>query len=440
MSAAALAIAAAPLAIWLYLLCGRGGFWLARERDEAFIPNNHIPHAEVQGAQRRASKHAERELEHPSRLPRIESGVAPQDEVQESGQPDGARWPSVMTIIPARDEAEVVGETVGSLLRQSYPGRFTITLVDDQSTDRTADAARRAAAAAGAADRLTVLHGGDLPPGWTGKLWAMRQGVAQAEGRTEPPDFVLFSDADIAYAPDILERLVRGALARGTVLTSLMVKLRCDSPAERLLIPAFIFFFRKLYPFAWVNDPARSTAAAAGGCMLVRREALKAAGSLEAIRGALIDDCALGALLKRQGPIWLGLTEDARSLRAYPAVGDIRRMVARSAYAELRYSPFRLGGAVLGMALTYLAPPLLTVFGDGPAQALGAAAWVIMVVAYQPMLRFYGLSPLWALALPAVAAIYMAFTIDSAVQHWQGRGGAWKGRLQGGVSRSAAQG
>ena len=171
--------------------------------------------------------------------------------------------------------------------------------------------------------------------------------------------------------------------------------------------------------------------------MLVRRQALSAAGGLEAIRGALIDDCALGALLKRQGPIWLGLTEDARSLRTYPGVGDIRRMVARSAYAELRYSPVRLGGAVVGMALTYLAPPLLTVFADGPAQALGAAAWLVMMAAYMPTLRFYGLSPLWTLALPVVAAIYMAFTIDSAVQHWQGRGGAWKGRVQGHVSRSA---
>jgi hopene-associated glycosyltransferase HpnB len=268
----------------------------------------------------------------------------------------------------------------------------------------------------------------------------MRQGVAFAEARPDQPDFLLFTDADVAYAPGTVERLVAGAAARGTVLTSLMVKLRCESLAERLLIPAFIFFFQKLYPFGWVNDPGRRTAAAAGGCMLVRREALKAAGGLEAISDALIDDCALGALLKRQGPIWLGLTEDVRSVRAYPAFGDIRRMVARSAYAELRYSPLRLAGAVLGMAVTYLAPPLLTLLAEGIAQVLGAVAWAMMVVSYLPMLRFYGLSPLWALALPAVAAIYMAFTVDSAVQHWQGRGGAWKGRLQGGVSRSATQG
>jgi hopene-associated glycosyltransferase HpnB len=268
----------------------------------------------------------------------------------------------------------------------------------------------------------------------------MRQGVAHAEDTPAPPDFLLFTDADIAYAPGALQRFASTALARGAVLTSLMVKLRCESFAERLLIPAFIFFFQKLYPFAWVNDPARGTAAAAGGCMLVRREALKRVGGLDAIRGALIDDCALGAVLKRQGPLWLGLTDQVRSLRPYPAFGDIRRMVARSAYAELRYSPLRLAGAVLGMALTYLAPPVLTVFADGAAQALGAAAWTLLTVAYLPTLRFYGLSPLWALALPAVAAIYMAFTVDSAVQHWQGRGGAWKGRLQAGVSRSATHG
>jgi hopene-associated glycosyltransferase HpnB len=253
------AVASATLAIWLYLLLARGGFWLARETDRALLPGN-LPHAE-----------------------------------------DESDWPSVTAIIPARDEAEVMGETVASLLRQDYPGRFTLILVDDQSSDGTMDVARRAAAAAGAADRLTVIAGADLPPGWTGKLWAMQQGAVFAESRPEPPDFILFSDADIAYAPGVLQRLVAGA--RGMVLASLMVKLRCESAAERLLIPAFIFFFRKLYPFAWVNDPARGTAAAAGGCMLVRREALQAAGGLGAIRGALIDDCALGALLKRQGPI-----------------------------------------------------------------------------------------------------------------------------------------
>ena len=392
MSAAAFAVAVAAFAAWPYLILGRGGFWRGREHDGALLP---------------------------------------------PGEDALAEWPRVVAIIPARDEADCVGTTIGSLLRQDYQGRFAIILVDDGSADGTAEAARGAATAAGAADRLTIITGTDLPPGWTGKLWAMRQGVVEAERGPEPPDFLLFSDADIAYAPGVLRRLVAGATARGTVLTSLMVKLRCESAAERLLIPAFVFFFQKLYPFAFVNDPGRRIAAAAGGCMLVRRAALADAGGLEALRGALIDDCALGALMKRHGPIWLGLTKDAESLRAYPGIGDIRRMVARSAYAELDYSPARLAGAVAGMILVYLTPPLLTVFATGAAQALGAAAWALMALAYWPTLRLYRLNALWGLALPAIAAIYTAFTVDSAVQHWQGRGGAWKGRVQGHVSRSA---
>ena len=282
MSAAALAVAVATLATWLYLILGRGGFWRGRECDRALV---------------------------------------------RSGDGDIAAWPRVVAIIPARDEAAYVGTAIRSLLRQDYPGPFAIILVDDQSADGTVEVARRAAVETGGADRLTIISGCDLPPGWTGKLWAMRQGVTENENGPEPSDFLWFSDADIAYAPGVLRRLVAGAVARGTVLTSLMVKLRCESAAERLLIPAFVFFFQKLYPFAWVNDPGRRTAAAAGGCMLVRRAALAAAGGLEAIRGALIDDCALGALLKRQGPIWLGLTEDARKpprlpgLRRHPPHG-----------------------------------------------------------------------------------------------------------------------
>jgi hopene-associated glycosyltransferase HpnB len=393
-SPAAFAVAVAAFAAWLYLVLGRGGFWRGRERDSTLA--------------RPAYK-----------------GIA--------------AWPRVIAIIPARDEAACIGTTIRSLLRQDYPGPLAIILVDDGSADETAEVARRAGVETGAADRLTIISGTDLPPGWTGKLWAMRQGVTEAENGPKPPDFLWFSDADIAYAPGVLRRLVAGAVARGTVLTSLMVKLRCESAAERLLIPAFVFFFQKLYPFAFVNDPGRRTAAAAGGCMLVRRAALAKAGGLEAIRGALIDDCALGALMKRQGPIWLGLTEDAQSLRAYPGISDIRRMVARSAYAELDYSPARLAGAVAGMTLVYLTPPLLTVFATGAAQALGAAAWALIALAYQPTLHLYRLNPLWGLALPAIAAIYTGFTVDSAVQHWQGRGGAWKGRVQGHVSRSAVR-
>ena len=240
----------------------------------------------------------------------------------------------------------------------------------------------------------------------------------------------MFSDADIAYAPHVLTRLVAIACAKSSVLTSLMVKLRCESAAERWLVPAFVFFFQMLYPFAWVNDPRRRTAAAAGGCMLARREALAAAGGLEALRGALIDDCALGALMKRQGPIWLGLTESVHSLRAYPAFADFRRMVARSAFAELRYSPLRLAGAVAGMALVYLAPPFFALFAHGLAQAAGALAWAMMALALVPTLRLYERPLAGGLALPAIAAAYIAFTLDSAMQYWRGRGGYWKGRIQ----------
>ncbi len=381
-------LAVAVLAIWLYLLLARGFFWRAAERDDTLA---------VAG---------------------------------ETSRSDGD-WPSVTAIVPARNEADVIAKTIDLLTRQTYPGRFSILLVDDQSSDGTADAARAAAAETGASDVLTFLDGSDPPAGWTGKLWAMHQGFGRVQEQTAPPDYVLFTDADIAYeAPDAVERLVGGAEARGTVLTSLMVKLRCVSLPERLLVPAFIFFFAKLYPFAWVNDPRRSIAAAAGGCMLVRREALAAAGGLAAIRGSLIDDCALGALMKKQGPIWLGLTQRVVSHRPYHSVNDIRRMVVRSAYAELRYSPWRLAGTLLGMALTYMAPPALTLFASGAPQALGLAAWILMAASFVPTLRFYGRSPLWGVVLPAIAAFYTAFTIESAVQHWRGRGGAWKGRFQ----------
>lgn len=395
MSAELLAIAA--LAIWIYLLLGRGFFWRSAERDDSLI---------------------------------APAGKTPE------------RWPAVTAVVPARNEAEVVARSVGSLLRQDYPGRFTVVLVDDESSDRTGEIARAAASAAGAAGRLTVLKGSAPPPGWTGKLNAMRAGVAHVESLSEPADFVLFTDADIAYeAPDALSRLVGGALARGTVLTSLMVKLRCDSAAERLLVPAFVFFFAMLYPFAWVSDRRRRVAAAAGGCMLVDRRALARAGGLAAIRDALIDDCALGAIMKREGPIWLGLTQRVVSIRPYPRFDDIRRMVARSAYAELRYSPLRLAGTLLGMVVTYLAPPFLALFASGTAQTLGILAWALMAATFVPMLRFYGRSPLWGVALPAIAAIYAGFTLDSAIQHWRGRGGAWKGRFQAaaGAAERAAQ-
>jgi hopene-associated glycosyltransferase HpnB len=378
-------IAAATLAIWVYLLLARGWFWRARERDDA----------------------------NPPTLPAI--------------------WPSVVAVIPARDEEENIREAVGSLLCQDYPGSFSIVLIDDDSRDGTAQAAREAAQAAQADDRLTVLRGQPLPKGWTGKLWAMKQGI-EAAALSPSPDYLLLTDADIVYSPDALKRLVARAQAGDLVLTSRMVKLRCESFAERALIPAFVFFFALLYPFAWVNRRDRATAAAAGGCMLVRRDALQQAGGIETIRGALIDDCALAQRLKRIGPIWLGLTQNVHSIRAYPRLGDIRRMVSRSAYAQLRYSPLLLAGTLTGLALTYLAPPLLALFARGMPQALGALAWVLMALSFHPVLRFYRRSPLWGLALPAIALLYMAFTLDSAYQHVRGRGGSWKGRVQANVS------
>jgi len=250
------------------------------------------------------------------------------------------------------------------------------------------------------------------------------------------PEFLLLTDADIVYAPDTLRGLVSQSLSDGLALSSRMAKLRCESPAERALIPAFIFFFQMLYPFSWVNDRRRATAAAAGGCMLVRREALEAAGGVAAIRGAVIDDCALARRLKRQGPISLSLSERVISIRPYSTVEEVRRMVARSAYAQLRYSPLLLVGALMGLTLVFVAPPLATAFAGGVARALGLLAWVIMAVAFQPTLRFYRLSPLWGPILPAIALAYMAFTLDSALQFARGRGGLWKGRTQAHVAEA----
>ncbi|HJY17387.1 MAG TPA: glycosyltransferase [Xanthobacteraceae bacterium] len=380
-------IASIVLAIWLYLIAARGGFWRLAERDDAPV------------------------------------------------SPPGA-WPAVTTVIPARDEAECVGQTVTSLLRQNYPGALTVIVVDDQSRDGTADVARGAATLIGAGERLTILPGRPLPAGWTGKLWAQQQGLEFAVTVAASPAYLLLTDADIVYAEDAVTNLVARAEVGGLVLTSLMAKLRCKSFAERMFVPAFIFFFQMLYPFAWANDPRRSTAAAAGGCMLVRRDALQQAGGLAAIRDALIDDCALAKLLKHQGPISIALTDRVRSIRAYPAIGDIRRMVSRSAYAQLNYSPLLLAGTVIGLALTYLAPVALALFAGGVPQFIGLFTWLLMAFAIRRTLRFYGLSILWAPLLPAIAAMYMAFTVDSAYQHARGRGGMWKGRAQANISEA----
>jgi len=339
--------------------------------------------------------------------------------------PEPASWPSVAAIVPARDEAACVGEAIASLLRQDYPGEFSIVLVDDHSSDGTADIARRAAMSAGRSDRLRIAAAAPLPHGWTGKLWALRQGMTVAGAS----DLLLFTDADIAHHPSNLRELAARLVHKERDLVSLMVLLHCESLAERFLIPAFVFFFAMLYPFAWVNDREHRIAAAAGGCILIKREALERIGGLESIRGEMIDDCALAAAVKHSGGgIWLGLTRETRSLRRYPRLADIWNMVARTAYTQLRHSPWLLGATVAGMALAYVAPPLLLSAG-GIAAWLGGAAWLLMMIAYLPMVRFYRLSPLWSPLLPATALVYVAATIDSARRYRKGKGGQWKGRV-----------
>jgi hopene-associated glycosyltransferase HpnB len=373
------------VAIWAYLLLGRGGFWLADQTDA--------------------------------------DPLSPP-----------ANWPTVTAVVPARDEADVIADAVGSLLSQDYPGPFNVILVDDDSSDGTAERARAAAEAVGGARRLEILRGAPLQAGWTGKMWAVSQGVAKAEATK--PKYLLLTDADISHEPDSLRQLVSRAEAGGLVLTSLMAELHCETFAERLLIPAFVLFFQMVYPFRQVNRPDHPLAGAAGGCMLTEREALIRAGGVAAIRTAVIDDCALAAILKRQGSIWLGLTRRARSLRPYPTLGAIGRMVSRSAYAQLDYSPVKLAGALLGLALVYLVPPALALFGSGPGRWAGLVAWAAMALCFQPMLRFYRRSLLWGFALPLIGALYAVFTLQSALQVWRGAGGQWKGRAQA-LARSA---
>jgi len=383
-----LTVAAVSLAIWIYMIAGRGGFW---------------------------------------RTPRFDDLAPP---------PQRAAWPAIVAVVPARDEAAGVADCVRSILTLPYPGAFTMVLVDDQSRDGTARIAADAAAAIGASDRLTVLTGHALPAGWTGKLWAVKQGLDHVTSCAAQPDYILLTDADIVWSGDVLMRLVARAENEGLAMASIMAKLRCESFAEAYLIPAFIFFFEMLYPFAWVRDPEHRTAAAAGGCILARRNSLEAAGGIETIRGSLIDDCALGARLKAQGPVWLGVSQQVRSVRASDTVADVGRMISRSAYAQLHYSPLMLAGCILAMTVVFLAPVAIALFGEGLARAFAALAWLLMALAFLPTLRYYRQPALWGPALPAIALAYMVFTINSAIQHVRGRGGMWKGRAQAQVSGS----
>jgi hopene-associated glycosyltransferase HpnB len=339
-------------------------------------------------------------------------------------QPD--RWPTIAVVVPARNEADVIEEALSSITAQDYEGDIRVFLVDDRSDDDTAQLARRISG-------VTVVSGRDAPPGWTGKLWAVSQGLAAAEEAGIQAEYVWLTDADIAHHPGELASLVAGAEHAGLDLNSLMVRLRIERMWDVLLIPAFVFFFQKLYPFPWVNDPARKTAAAAGGSMLVRKSALARIGGIEAISSELIDDCALAQRIKSSGGrIRLALATETRSIRAYGTLGETWRMVARTAFHQLNYSVIALLGTVIGMLFLYLSPPVLVVWalvvGELPAAVAAAAAWFAMGWAYAPTIYRYGLSPWYGLTLPIAGLLYTLMTLDSARRHWQGKGGAWKGR------------
>ncbi len=337
--------------------------------------------------------------------------------------PDPA--PAVDIVVPARNEAETIGEALGSLLAQDYPGTMRILMVDDGSMDGTGAIARGLAAD----QRLTVLTGTPTPPGWSGKLWALSEGIRHAEA-----DLLLLTDADIVHAPGHLSALVAKAEADGLDLVSEMVTLRCESLAERALVPAFVFFFQLLYPFAAVNDPRRPVAAAAGGSMLARRAALDQAGGIAAIKSALIDDVALAQRMKPRGAIWLGHTRMAKSRRAYPDFAEIWRMIARTAFVQLRHSAPMLVATVGGLGLLFLVPPAVAIFGSGAARAVGLGGWALSALLYAPTLRRFRRSLLWAPLLPLIGCFYLAATIGSAIDHWRGRGVHWKGRQYRGVA------
>lgn len=390
-------IAFASLAAWSYLLFRRGGFWRADQRL-ADAPD---------------------------------ADARPKD------------WPEIVAVIPARDEAATIGAVVQAHLACDYPGAFSVILVDDGSSDGTADIAQRAAdelaaeEAAAETRPFTIITAPEKPPGWSGKLWAVHAGLAEARKTAPHAAYILLTDADIIAAPDTLRRLAAKAEAEGLALASLMARLDAHGSWGGLLIPAFIYFFQKLYPFARVNDASDNTAAAAGGFMLARADALDAIGGVENVKGDLIDDCALARRIKDTSPttkIWLGLAEDeAVSRRDNRSLGSVWNMVARTAYAQLGFSPLLLAGTLIGMALIYLAPPLIALtlvwHGSLLAVLLALTAWGLMAYSYWPTLKLYGREPWEASLLPVAAGFYTAMTLSSALRHWRGQGGQWKGRV-----------
>ncbi len=367
--------------------------------------------------------------------------------------PAPAWWPRVAAVIPARNESESIESVVQALALQDYAGEFSMVVVDDHSDDGTAELARRAAEQAGAADRVRVVSAPELAPGWTGKLWALNAGMAAAlfsstatpgctavvaspvapsiDSNAAQPEFFWFTDADVVHAPDTLRRLVSRAQVDSLDLTSLMVLLRAATSAERLLIPPFLYFFLMLYPPRWIVQSGSKTAGAAGGCVLLRRTALERIGGIAAIRGEVIDDCALARTVKKSGgKIWMGLTRASHSLRSYQTFSEIRDMIARTAFTQLHYSVFQLLGTFLGMTLTFLLPVALTFSPDIHVWSFALAAWCLMTASFLPTVAFYRLRPIWGLLLPLAALFYAYATCLSAVRYWSGRGGQWKGRAQ----------
>jgi hopene-associated glycosyltransferase HpnB len=348
-------------------------------------------------------------------------------------------WPSVCVVIPARNEADLLPITLRSILIQDYPGNFSVIFVDDHSTDGTGNVAQQVAQELNKSWQIDVISAQALPPNWTGKLWAMEQGVRHSQELTNAADYYLFTDADIEHHTSNLRELVTKAKQENLDLVSLMVRLRCESFWEKFLIPAFVFFFQKLYPFRWVNNPNNPTAAAAGGCILIAGDALNRIGGIPAIRQALIDDCALAQAVKSSliekkngGKIWLGMSNKTRSLRPYPSLASIWNMVARTAFTQLNYSPLLLLSTVLAMTLIYLVSPVAAIWGSLTGNWLialvGLSGWLLMTCAYLPILLFYQCSSLLAFCLPVIALFYTLMTVDSAWLHWRGKGGAWKGR------------
>ena len=406
------ALATVPLAIWLYLTFSRGFFWRLRDFDDDLAAHEAPP-----------------------------------------------AWPRVVAVVPARNEAAAIRQSLTSLVQQNYPGQFSIIIVDDHSEDGTAHIAQRTVSELGAESRVTVCQATPLPPNWTGKLWALNEGLnASATNDRSEPTYYWFTDADVIHAPDTLQRLVARAERDKLDLTSLMVLLQAKTFPERALIPAFLFFFLKLYPPRWISDPRARTAGAAGGCILLKREALERMGGLAAIQGEVIDDCALARAVKvaqafqpvlqrfppsnvqpptpehetpvTRGRLWMGLTRQSVSLREYRTFREIRDMIARTAFTQLRYSALLLVGTLIGLLLTYVAPVALLFANDLTARILGACAWTLMSLLYLPTVRFYRLLPLWAPLLPLVALFYSYSTALSAVRHFLGHGALWKGRDQ----------